>query len=92
MSRADLAHRVRNISGGAIKASERSVRGWEKGEYVPSGETVPALAKAVGCAVPELFGDDLEEEAASMADRDLLSALAVALEPFHPRAQREKVA
>lgn len=64
MSRADLAHAVRRSSEGAIKATERGVRGWEKGEYVPRGDAVPALASALECKVEDLYGtadaDDAE--------------------------------
>jgi transcriptional regulator with XRE-family HTH domain len=91
MSRADLAHAIRHASRGLIKATERGIRGWEKNEYVPSGESVPAIAEALGCDIGDLYerngaAADEDEEAASMGltggQRDLLAALATALEPF----------
>lgn len=92
MSRADLAHQVRQISRGEIKASERSVRGWEKNEYVPAGETVPVLALAVDCAVAELYGADAddEEEAPLPTHLELLEALRPLADLFN--REREKVA
>ena len=67
MSRADLAHAIRRSSRGEIKATERGIRGWEKNEYVPHGESVPAIASALGCEIGDLFemngkaSDDDEE-------------------------------
>lgn len=67
MSRADLAHAIRRSSHGQIKATERGVRGWEKNEYAPRGEAIPALAAALGCEMSELYetngatADDDEE-------------------------------
>lgn len=48
MSRTDLAHAIRIHTNGAIKASERSVRRWEKGEHAPSDGVIPAIAQATG--------------------------------------------
>lgn len=93
MSRADLATAVRKTSNGDIKASERGVRGWEKGEYVPAGETVVAIAAALDCDVKELYGvDEEDEEVASMPTHlELLEALRPLAELFNA-AQRERVA
>lgn len=71
MSRADLATAVRSASDGRIKATERGVRGWEKNEYVPRGEALAAIATALGCDVPTLFGaagvaGDEDEESSGM--------------------------
>ncbi len=55
MSRADLAVAIRRVSGGSVKATERGIRGWEKNEYVPRGEAVPAIAQALGCEISELY-------------------------------------
>lgn len=65
MSRADLAVAIRHASHGEIKATERGVRGWEKYEYVPHGESVPAIAAALKCEISDLFesnGDRSDEE------------------------------
>lgn len=55
MSRADLAVAIRRSSGGRIKATERGVRGWEKDEYVPRADAVPAIAAALGCEIADLY-------------------------------------
>lgn len=68
MSRADLASAIRRASGDTIKATERGIRGWEKGEYVPRGDAVPALAAALGVKVDELYSDEEEEESRSVSD------------------------
>jgi len=48
MSRADLASELRRVTAGRVKASERGIRGWEKGEYAPSADVIPAYAIATG--------------------------------------------
>lgn len=48
MSRADLAAALRKATSGRLKASERGIRGWEKGEYAPSADVIPAYAIATG--------------------------------------------
>lgn len=55
MSRADLAVAIRRVSGGEIKATERGVRGWEKNEYTPHADSVPAIAEALECNTGDLF-------------------------------------
>lgn len=55
MSRADLAHAVRHASNGQVKATERGIRGWEKGEYTPRGEAMPAIAAALDCGISDLY-------------------------------------
>jgi transcriptional regulator with XRE-family HTH domain len=94
MSRADLAHAVRRSSQGQIKATERGVRGWEKNEYAPRGEVIPALASALGCEMADLYEvngknaieDDEESRTVALVDhKEMLAALALALEPFLPQ-------
>lgn len=78
MSRADLAFAVRALTGGDVKASERSVRGWEKGEYQASGTAVAAIAKATGHDIEFFYesgGEDDEEEEAALP-ANLIDALA----------------
>ena len=82
MSRADLAVAIRTASGGRIKASERGIRGWEKNEYAPSGEAMPAIADALDCAISDLYAElaDDDEEADALsgltrAEADLLDRL-----------------
>lgn len=58
MSRADLAHAIRRASRGEIKATERGIRGWEKNEYTPHGESVPAIATALSCEINDLYERD----------------------------------
>ena len=48
MSRADLAAALRAATNGEVRASERGIRGWEKGEYTPSGDVIPAYVLATG--------------------------------------------
>lgn len=54
---------------------------------MPQSSVLPALAEELGVEMRELFGDD-EEEAARVSltgdQRDMLAALALALEPFRP--------
>jgi transcriptional regulator with XRE-family HTH domain len=55
MSRADLAVAIREGSSGNVKATERGIRGWEKGEYAPRGDALPAIAGALGCEIADLY-------------------------------------
>ena len=70
MSRADLAYAIRQSTGGQIKATERGVRGWEKGEYKPSDGVIPAIAQATGKTVDYFYASDEDEEDAALL-RDL---------------------
>lgn len=74
MSRADLAMAVRRLSQGTIKATERGIRGWEKGEYVPGGETLPVLAVAVSCEVGDLFNGNGSTEEGSLEEESEVAA------------------
>ena len=62
MSRADLAAALRRVTSGRLKASERGIRGWEKGEYTPSGDVIPAYAIATGKPL-DFFYEDVPGEA-----------------------------
>lgn len=76
MSRADLAFAIRQHTGGQIKATERGVAGWERGEYSPSDGVVPAIAAATGQEIAFFYeqdGDD-EEEAELLRDLERLPA------------------
>jgi hypothetical protein len=44
MSRGDLAHALRRVTSNRLKATERGIRGWERGEYAPSDGVIPAYA------------------------------------------------
>lgn len=69
MSRADLAVAIRRTSGGRIKATERGIRGWEKDEYVPRGDAIPAIAAALDCQVDELYATNGDAPFPVGADR-----------------------
>jgi transcriptional regulator with XRE-family HTH domain len=62
MSRADLAYAIRDATGGRIKATERSVRRWERREHAPADGVVPAIAQATGEDISYFYGDDDTEE------------------------------
>lgn len=92
MSRADLAFAIRRISKGSIKATERGLRGWEKGEYRPSDGVVPTIAEATGKAIEffyEAGGNDDDEEEAALPDA--MAALEQALMRVVRRAVRDQV-
>lgn len=76
MSRADLAFAVRRVSDGRIKATERGIRGWEKGEYRPSDGVIPAVAEATGKSIDFFYAadpdDDEEDETALLRDLEQL--------------------
>lgn len=72
MSRADLAAALRRVTSGRLKASERGIRGWEKGEYAPSDGVIPAYALATGRPLDFFYADgdgadESEEESAPMS-------------------------
>jgi transcriptional regulator with XRE-family HTH domain len=76
MSRSDLAMAIRQASHGRVKATERGIRGWEKGEYTPRAEAMPSIAAALGCEIIDLYGDGAsledDEEAAALSLDDYL--------------------
>jgi transcriptional regulator with XRE-family HTH domain len=63
MSRADLAAALRNVTGGRVKASERGIRGWEKGEYTPSANVIPAYALATDKPLDFFYAADPADDA-----------------------------
>lgn len=79
LSRGDLAHRVRTISGDAIKADSSTIRRWEKGLNEPGASAVGCIAKATGKDIEFFYesgGDDeLDEEAALQSARLVPEAL-----------------
>lgn len=76
-----------------VGTSRRHWIRWENGEHLPSGEFMERIGEATG--QPDAFVSDDDEEVASLSlgrdHNDLLTALAVALEPFLP-GNRERVA
>ncbi len=42
----------------AMNVSQSTVAGWETGECYPSAQRIPALAKALGVKIQELFVSD----------------------------------
>lgn len=78
MSRSDLAMAIRRVSRGGVKATERGIRGWEKGEYTPRAEAMSAIAAALGCEIVDLYGGD----AASGLDDDDEEAVALTLDDY----------
>lgn len=80
---------------GQIGAHFTSVSDWERGVNQPSTRHLRAIADVLGVTVDELYGDE-DDEASSMpllrASNDLLTALAIALEPYHPRNSKEVAA
>ena len=70
MSRGDLAFKMRELSDGAVKPTERSIRGWEKNENEPIGTAAVVAAKAVGVDVEFFYTAEGEDE-----DPDMLAAL-----------------
>lgn len=85
----DLADRLRTKGYGTTQAT---ISRWEAGQ-VPRGYVLRALADELGVSVDDLLGeahDDGESRAMPILDhREMLTALAVALEPFLP--SREQV-
>jgi transcriptional regulator with XRE-family HTH domain len=77
MSRADLAFRIREVSGGKIRTAERSVAGWERGEYKPSDGVIPAIAAATDHEISFFYEQDEsddDEEADLLRDLEQLPA------------------
>ncbi|MCR4340087.1 MAG: helix-turn-helix domain-containing protein [Gemmatimonadaceae bacterium] len=66
MSREDLAFESRQFT--AKKVSARSIRGYEKGEYVPGSDVLAALAKATGRDIEFFYANGSEQEAALSGD------------------------
>lgn len=60
MSRADLAYAVRRVSDGQIKATERGIARWERGENRPSDGVIPAIAAATGQTLDFFYEQDDE--------------------------------
>lgn len=81
----DLADKLRNRGFGTTQAT---ISRWEAGQ-VPRGYVLRALADELGVTVDDLLGearDDGESRSVALLDhKEMLAALAVALEPFHPR-------
>ena len=78
MSRGDLAFAVRRDTQGGIKATERGIRGWEKGENAPSGLTVAVLAKILGTSIEFFYtsgADEDDEEVVLPSADEFLRAL-----------------
>ncbi len=80
-SRLVLARKRRGLSKTALaeaaNISFRSVRYYESGEVVPSGETILALAEVLKFPVPFFYGPDVEEiscDAASFRSLSTMSA------------------
>lgn len=58
LSRMALAHRIWQVSGEEIRASEASVRRWEKGISRPRDGVVPAIALATGRPLDFFYSTD----------------------------------
>lgn len=70
MSRADLAFAIRRVSNGQIRATERGVAGWERGEYRPRDGVMPAIAAVTGNEISYFYESDDDQEDARLP-RDL---------------------
>jgi len=70
MSRGDLAFKMRELSDGEIKPTERSIRGWERNENEPLGTAAVVAARAVGVDVEFFYTSSGEDE-----ETDLEAAL-----------------
>jgi len=90
MSRGDLAFAIRRISGGQLKATERGIRGWEKGENAPRGETVNVIAEATDRESSFFYTEssDEDEEAALPEVAELLEALSEAITPLIEKSRK----
>lgn len=82
-SREVIAHDLRKRGHGT---DAKAIWRYETGRSQPHSRLLPDYAEVLGArSVDELYADD-DEEAAPMGDHHaMLAALAVALEPFHPR-------
>lgn len=79
-SQAWLAH--------TVGAHVTSISDWERGENEPSSRYIAKLSAAVSVSADHLLDDDEDEEEQQVRDHaDILAALAVALESFHPRSR-----
>jgi transcriptional regulator with XRE-family HTH domain len=82
--RADMSQ---ERAAAAVGTSRRHWIRWESGETSPNPAYLDRIATVLGA--PELLEAAEDEEAASMQplgrETELLAALAVALDPFHPR-------
>lgn len=41
-----------------LRLNQKAVSQWETGETMPSADKLPALARALGCTIDELFADE----------------------------------
>lgn len=82
----EFAGRLRKHGLGATQAT---VSRWENGQE-PRAYALPAIAAELGVTVDELYGDEDDEESDQLphAPDDMLAALAVALERFHPNYRK----
>ena len=50
--------------------TQSCVAAWERGDYFPSSQSLPALAKALGCTIDDLYlsGDEEVPEYAEAAE------------------------
>lgn len=79
----DLASALRKAGFGT---TQTTVSRWEDGQQ-PHSSVLSSLATVLGVSIADLFSDDDEEESSmplSRDQRDLLGALAMALEQFKP--------
>jgi transcriptional regulator with XRE-family HTH domain len=70
-----------------IGAHVTSISDWERGANAPSGRHVASLAREFGVDAEHFYGPDDDDEEPHPVPRhhqEMLSALAVALEPFLP--------
>lgn len=83
MSRADLAAALRRVTSGRLRASERGIRGWEKGEYAPSDGVIPAYAIATGKPLDFFYAegaDESDDESAPLSRERALLNVGIAVE------------
>ena len=80
MSRADLAAALRRVTSGRLKASERGIRGWERGEYAPSDGVIPAYAIATGKPLDFFYADESGGADSDLEEEDLSAPLSRAIE------------
>jgi transcriptional regulator with XRE-family HTH domain len=70
MSRADLAYAIRRVTNGQIKATDRGVLRWEKGENAPRDGVVVAIAKVTGNPIEFFYTSDAEDAVFEEAEAD----------------------
>lgn len=88
-SREVIAHQLRARGHGT---DAKAIWRYETGRSQPNARVLPDYAAVLGASsVDELYADDEDEEAAPtmQTHHDMLAALAVALEPFHPRSDQK---